>query len=53
MVATIKELLTILGLLYLINCVLMGIVIYSLIIVRLADYFMHPEAFEIEEDYDH
>jgi len=52
MAATIKELLTILGILYLIGCTLMGIIVYVLILVRMVDYYLHPKAFE-EEDHDH
>ena len=51
MAATIKELLTILGILYLIGCSLMGIIIYVLIIARMVDYYLHPEVFE-EEDHE-
>ena len=46
MAATIKELVTIVVLLYLAGCALMGIIIYILILVRVADYYMHLD----EED---
>ena len=49
MAATIKELVTIVALLYLAGCALMGIVIYMLILVQLVGYYMHLG----EEDYDH
>lgn len=53
MAATIKELLTILGLTYCISAGLLGILIYLMLIVRLVDYYLHPEAYEDdEEDYE-
>lgn len=52
MAATIKELLTILGLTYCIGVTLLGILIYVMLIVRLADYYLHPEAYKDEEDYE-
>lgn len=53
MVATIKELLTIAGLLYCAGAILLGILLYVLIIARIVDYRLHPEAYEDEEDYEH
>lgn len=46
----IKELATITCLLYLIACALMGIAIYILIIARLADYYLHPDAYEEDDE---
>lgn len=52
MAATIKELLTILGLMYCTGATLLGILLYLLIIVRIADYYLHPEVYKDEEDYE-
>jgi len=46
----IKELATITCLLYLIGAGLLGIVIYLLIICRLADYYLHPDAYEEDDE---